>query len=177
MSVNIWRRIEQAKANLDPRAGPRVAPRVGPRVDPRDRPRERPREDPRGLISLSWWTFRIYFLFFSARGGGMGSPRCWRVPFLIESRRGGGLQDGRGRRAGRVSAAHRELGGGGGKYFFFGAEMSTKLFSALEELPRKLPRSVPRSCPWRCPRKCPVNWSRFTCPVFTCSVRRQVILR
>ena len=24
----------------------------------------------------SWWTFRIFFYFFSARGGGRGSPRC-----------------------------------------------------------------------------------------------------
>ena len=45
---------------------------------------------------------------------------------------------------------------------------SISLFSA----PRKLPRNVPRRRPRKCPRKCPIKWSRFTCPVFTCSVRR-----
>ena len=64
------------------------------------------------------------FYFFSARGGGRGSPR--RRPgggdggsFFIEKPRRGGLQDGRGREAGRVSAANWEFwGGGGAKYFF-----------------------------------------------------------
>ena len=46
------------------------------------------------------------------------------------------------------------------------------LFSAIQGLPRKLPQNVPRRRPRKCPRKCPVKWSRFTCPVFTCSVRR-----
>ena len=42
---------------------------------------------------------------------------------------GGFFQDGRGRGAGRVSAANRGIfwAGGGGLNIFFGAEMSTKL--------------------------------------------------
>ena len=40
-------------------------------------------------------------------------------------RTGGGLQEGRGRGAGRVSAAN--WGMGGGLNIFFGAEMSTKI--------------------------------------------------
>ena len=80
---------------------------------------------------LPWWTSRIFSIFFcsgrrkgesEAPGGGGGSR------FLIENPRRGGLQEGRGGGAGRVSAANFwELGGGGAKYFFFGAEMSTKL--------------------------------------------------
>ena len=80
-----------------------------------------------------WWTFRIFFIFCSARGGGRGSLRSregGRDPFLIENpRRGGGHQDGRGRGAGRASAVNWGIRGGGGKIFFFGAEMSTEKLS------------------------------------------------
>ena len=48
------------------------------------------------------------------------------------------------------------------------------IFVPYQGLPRKLPRNVPRARPRKCPRKCSVKWSRFTCPVFTCSVRRPV---
>ena len=60
-----------------------------------------------------------HFVFFSARGGGRGTPRLrdgWGVGFFIEipGRVGGGaLQDGRGRGAGRVSAANWEFWGRG----------------------------------------------------------------
>ena len=54
--------------------------------------------------------------------------------FFFFCPRRGGLQDGRGRGAGRVSAANWGVffwGGGGALifFFFFGAEMSTKLLS------------------------------------------------
>ena len=60
------------------------------------------------------------FYFFSARGGGRGSPRLWeggRDRFLIENPRRGGVsrtEDGRGLQ--RIG----ELGGVGAKYFFRG---------------------------------------------------------
>ena len=38
--------------------------------------------------------------------------------------------------------------------------------------PHESSRIVPRTHPRKCQRKCPVKWSRSTCPVFTCSVRR-----
>ena len=49
------------------------------------------------------------------------------------------------------------------------------LFSAHQGLPRKLPRNVHERVHESAHRKCPVKWSRFTCPVFTCSVRRPSI--
>ena len=70
----------------------------------------------------SWWTFRIFFIFFSARGGGRGSPRPpggGGVRFLMKNPRRGSPRRGRGRGAGRVSAANWGFGGGGGLNFFF----------------------------------------------------------
>ena len=72
--------------------------------------------------TLTWRTFRIFFIFFcsgeseaAGRGGGWGR-------FFIENpRRGGGFSR-RGRGAGRVSAANWGIlrgGCGGAKYFFF----------------------------------------------------------
>ena len=59
-----------------------------------------------------------YFLFFSARGGGRGSPRHQEGggdPFFIENpKRGGGGVFRRGRGAGRVSAVNWGIWGGGG---------------------------------------------------------------
>ena len=55
---------------------------------------------------------------------------------------GGGLEEGRGRGAGRVSAANWGFWGGGAKYFFFGAEMSTKL-EAAQFLPKGCSRKMP----------------------------------
>ena len=43
-------------------------------------------------------------------------------------------------------------------------------FQPFKDSPRKLPRNIPRRRPRKCPRKRPLKWSRFTCPVFTCSV-------
>ena len=57
--------------------------------------------------------------------GGGGGARF----FYENSRRGGVSRRGRGRGAGRVSAAN--WGRGGGLTFFFGAEMSTKLLEAI----------------------------------------------
>ena len=63
------------------------------------------------------------FYFFSARGGGRGSPRCrggGGGRFFIKNS-GGGWEGLRGRRIGEL------FGGGGAKLiFFFGAEMSTR---------------------------------------------------
>ena len=60
--------------------------------------------------SLStWFTMRFFFFFFSGRGGGKrGSPRRREgIGFLLKIPGGGEvLQDGRGRGAGRVSAAN-----------------------------------------------------------------------
>ena len=78
--------------------------------------------------SFSWWTFRI---FFSARGGGRGSPRRQERGggggngFLLKIAGRGGSRRGRGRGAGRV-----ELGKfwGGGGSILFGAETSTKFW-------------------------------------------------
>ena len=58
-------------------------------------------------------------IFFSARGGGRGTPRrreCHRAGgdrLFIENPRRGGLQERRGLGAGRVSAGNWELGIGG----------------------------------------------------------------
>ena len=77
-----------------------------------------------------------YFLFFSARGGGKGNPRRREgggVRFLLKiPGGGGGLEEGEGPRGREgVCGELGNLGGGGAKYFFFGAEMSTK-FSNYE---------------------------------------------
>ena len=66
--------------------------------------------------------FGYIFNFFSARGGGRGSPRRREggVRFLLKIPGGGGLQEGRPRGR-RASAAHLGIGrGGGAKYFFSG---------------------------------------------------------
>ena len=71
---------------------------------------------------VTWWTFRIFFIF-SARGGGRESPRRREGgggEVLLKIPGGGGLQDGRGRGAGRVSVANWGIfWGGEAKYFFF----------------------------------------------------------
>ena len=88
-----------------------------------------------GHLNLNpWWTFRIFLIFFSARGSGKGSPRSWEGGgrFFIENPRRVGVSragGGGGRGAGRVFAGN--LGGGGAKYFFFGAEIPTKFPTEL----------------------------------------------
>ena len=71
----------------------------------------------------------IFFFFFSARGGGRGESEAlggWGVDFLLKIP-GGGVSPGKeGPRGRRVFAEFGNSGGGGAKYFFFGAEMSTK---------------------------------------------------
>ena len=70
------------------------------------------------------------FCFFSCSGRGKGefeAPGREGVRFLIENPRRGVSRRERVQGAGRVSAANLGfLGGGGAKYFFSGAEMSTK---------------------------------------------------
>ena len=71
----------------------------------------------------------FYFFFCSGRGKGESEAAGRGVRFFIENpRRGGGVSR-RGRGAGRVSVANWGFWerGGGAKYFFFRAEMSTKL--------------------------------------------------
>ena len=66
--------------------------------------------------------------YFSARGGGRGSPRHREgggSVFLLKNARRGVSRKGSGRGAGRVSAANCGIGGGL-NFFFFGAEMSTE---------------------------------------------------
>ena len=66
----------------------------------------------------------IFIFFCSGKGKGESGAAGRGGSVCIENpRRGGGVQGG----AGRVSAGNLgELGGGGAKFFFFGAEMSTK---------------------------------------------------
>ena len=90
-----------------------------------------------------------YFLFFSARGGGRGSPRRqeWgggdRFFFNRKSQEGG-YRRGRGRAAGRVELGHF-FGGGGPKFSFFGAETFTKSGKTPRKAPRRFESPVP-SC-------------------------------
>ena len=84
------------------------------------------RTSPYLTTQTPWWTFRKFFIFFFLVGeGGKGSPRRreGRGRFFIEkARRGGGLsRRGKGRGAGRVSAANWGIfwGGGGGLNIFF----------------------------------------------------------
>ena len=63
------------------------------------------------------------FNFFSARGGGRGSPRAPRgggVGFLLKIPRGGGGVSRRGRGREGVCGELGIFGGGGAKYFFSG---------------------------------------------------------
>ena len=67
------------------------------------------------LLHKTWWTFRIFFIFFRS-GGGEGAVRgVGREGFIENPRKGGGGPRGRG--AGRVSAGNSA---GGAKYFFSG---------------------------------------------------------
>ena len=73
---------------------------------------------------LSWWTFRIFLIFFCSEGGvrGAGTGGGGGRIFIESPRRGGGCP---GRvRAGRVSVGNL---GGGGLNIFFGAELPIKL--------------------------------------------------
>ena len=83
----------------------------------------------------SWWTFRI-FLFFSARGGGRGSPRPRGgggglvfvenpIKGLWAPSPGGGGAEGPGGCLRRIGDF---LGGGGGKYFFSGPKCPPSSF-------------------------------------------------
>ena len=72
-----------------------------------------------------------YFLFFSARGGGRGSPRRQEggggIHFLLKIPGGGGFQEGpRGREG--VCGELGNLGGGGAKYFFSGPKRPPSKF-------------------------------------------------
>ena len=83
-------------------------------------------------IYISWWTFRIFFIFFCS-GEGKGESeapggRGGRAIF-IENPRGGvsraGGGGGGGPGVGRVFAGNL---GRRAKYFFFGAEIPTKIW-------------------------------------------------
>ena len=84
-----------------------------------------------------------YFLFFSARGGGRGSPRRQEGGgrFFIENP----TERGRGR-----EGVCGELGnfggeGGGALYFLLGPETSTKLW--VRKNPAKFPPNFPQNFP------------------------------
>ena len=89
--------------------------------------------------------FGYFYFFCSGREGGVrgagrggGGGRF----FIDNSKRGGGgLQDGRGRGAGRVSAAKWGTWGGGGKYFFSGPP--SKLNYRFWGIPAILSRGIP----------------------------------
>ena len=79
-------------------------------------------------VSESWWTFRIFLIFFSlGRGKGESeAPEGGGGRFLLKIP-GGGSSGGRGAEGpGGCLRRIGELGGGRANFFFFGAEMSTK---------------------------------------------------
>ena len=91
--------------------------------------------------SDTWWTFRIFFIFFCS-GEGKGESEAlggWWGRFFIENPRGGGFS--RGARAGRVFAGNLE---GGGDFFFFGAEIPAKDRS-IRKSDRKATERVPKT--------------------------------
>ena len=74
---------------------------------------------------MTWWTFRIFFIFFSARGGGRGVRAVGRGAgrFLLKIPGGGGgvLQEGEGPRGREgVCSELGNLEGGGLNIFLFG---------------------------------------------------------
>ena len=75
-------------------------------------------------MNITWWTFRIFFIFFcSGRGKGESEASGGGgVSIFIENARGGrgSPGGGGGRGAGRVSAVNWGIWGGGTKYFFRG---------------------------------------------------------
>ena len=92
----------------------------------------------------TWWTFRIFFIFFClgegkgesvapGRGGG-------RVFYWNSQEGGGGVLPARGgggwRGAGRVSAGN--LGGGGAKYFFSGPKCPPSKAPAISRVAKAL---------------------------------------
>ena len=98
----------------------------------------------RAFVKTStWWTFQIFFIFFcsgrgegesEAPGGAGGSVFYWK------SQQGGG-ETGRGRGAGRVSAANWGILGAVGQNIFCGAEMSTKSNLRTGYIPVRLQKS------------------------------------
>ena len=73
-------------------------------------------------VIITWWTFRIFFIFFSAQGREKGeseAPGGGGDRFFIENpRRGGGFQEWEG--PGGFSAANWGIWGGGLNIFFRG---------------------------------------------------------
>ena len=87
---------------------------------------------------LTWWTFRIYFIFFlflgGGKGGGVRGGGRGGGPVLIKIEGGGGFI--RGGRAGEGGRRGNVCGEGwGAKSFLFGAEMPTKLRKHNRESP------------------------------------------
>ena len=83
----------------------------------------------------------IFFLLGEGEGGVRGAGRGGDRFFIENPRTWGVLGGGRGRRAGRVSAANWGIFGGG----FLGAEMSTKKMLMLSAFATTLPASHPRA--------------------------------
>ena len=89
----------------------------------------------------TWWTFRIFFIYFFARGGGIGESEApgGRGVFFIENPRRGGEEEGGAEGPGGCLRRIGEFGGGGAKYFF--SETSSKQMNpCLETVER--PQSV-----------------------------------
>ena len=89
----------------------------------------------RARETKTWWTFRI-FLIFPCSGRGRGSLRRHggEDRFVIEIPGGGGVSrrgGGRGRGAGRVSAANWGIFPGGAKFFFSGPKRPPRKERAL----------------------------------------------
>ena len=84
-------------------------------------------KNPKSSTTKTWWTFRIFFIFFcSGRGKEQfEAPGKGGFRFLIENPRRGVS---RGRGSEGPGGCLRRIWdlGGGAKYFFLGAEMSTK---------------------------------------------------
>ena len=83
---------------------------------------------------FSWWTFRIFFIFFcSGRGKGESeAPGRGEDRSFIENPRTGVSRTGRGRGAGRVSAANLRFGGGAKFFFFSGPKCPPSFFDSRD---------------------------------------------
>ena len=111
-------------------------------ADPLESPEDKAPENlANAILGPQKWTFggplfsclvdvSVFFNFFSARGRGVRGAGGGGDGFIENPRGGGGVsRRGKGRGAGRVSAANWGifLGGEGYFFFFFRAERSTKL--------------------------------------------------
>ena len=87
----------------------------------------------------------IFYFFLLGEGEGRvrGAGRGGGLIFIENPRRGGGLQEGRGRGAGRVSAANWGIWRGGAKFFFFRGRNVHQVLIPFDS------QTAGELCPWR----------------------------